>query len=230
MTDRYFDALDRFARHENSPFNPPGEETPIYPTGEMDPDDLSGLYVSGVRTSLGPFVTITAGIAVTPGEAKQLIGNVVSALRDVGINPRLPTALRSGTEFFRTVMPNLTPDGQHAKLDSEVGEFHRIYQTTDESLEEAADIIIVLMAWASTMNVDLESAVEKKMAKNRARTWKYNGDGTYSHVKPEPDPNLCAACGRPGEAGRNLYRMSTTEQGKRYHQDCWSAAVAEAKD
>ncbi len=52
---------------------------------------------------------------------------------------------------------------------------------------EAADVLIVLYGVAHMLGFDLHAEVEKKMAINRARKWKANGDGTGYHVK-DPAP------------------------------------------
>lgn len=49
---------------------------------------------------------------------------------------------------------------------------------------EAADVLIVLYGVAHMRGFDLADEVDRKMAINRAREWKANGDGTGYHVKP----------------------------------------------
>lgn len=49
--------------------------------------------------------------------------------------------------------------------------------------EECADVAIVLCRVASALGFDLADAIEKKMAKNRARTWLTPGDGTGQHIE-----------------------------------------------
>lgn len=48
---------------------------------------------------------------------------------------------------------------------------------------EAADVLIVLYGVARMRGFDLHAEVEKKMAVNRSRRWKANGDGTGYHIK-----------------------------------------------
>lgn len=50
---------------------------------------------------------------------------------------------------------------------------------------EAADVLIVLLGVAHMRGFDLWEEVSKKMAVNRARRWKANGDGTGYHIKEE---------------------------------------------
>lgn len=64
-------------------------------------------------------------------------------------------------------------------------EFHEFLNETfnnENRLEEAADIIIILYAWAKFNHYDLHTAIDKKMAKNRLRTWKIQPDGTGRHT------------------------------------------------
>lgn len=56
----------------------------------------------------------------------------------------------------------------------------------DKIPAEAADVEIVLRGLAQLHGFDLQAEVDKKMAINRARRWKANGDGTGYHVKEEP--------------------------------------------
>lgn len=51
-----------------------------------------------------------------------------------------------------------------------------------ESLEEAADIVICLAAWAERAGWNLEQAIQAKLEKNKTRTWKRQANGTYRHV------------------------------------------------
>jgi NTP pyrophosphatase (non-canonical NTP hydrolase) len=53
--------------------------------------------------------------------------------------------------------------------------------------EECADVVICLCGVCNALGLDLAEAVERKMAKNRLRTWKLNGDGTAYHM-PEAKP------------------------------------------
>lgn len=50
-----------------------------------------------------------------------------------------------------------------------------------EIVEEAADVVIILMGVAAVCGLDLMEAVDVKMAVNRLRKWKPAGDGTGHH-------------------------------------------------
>jgi NTP pyrophosphatase (non-canonical NTP hydrolase) len=52
---------------------------------------------------------------------------------------------------------------------------------TIDLVDEAADVVIVLYAFAEAMGLDLHEAVDRKMAINRSREWVLNGDGTGQH-------------------------------------------------
>lgn len=53
----------------------------------------------------------------------------------------------------------------------------------DKIPAEAADVLIVLYGIAGMRGFDLHAEVDRKMAINRARRWKANGDGTGYHIK-----------------------------------------------
>ena len=55
--------------------------------------------------------------------------------------------------------------------------------TEDKVPAEAADVAIVLYGVAHIKGFDLQAEIDRKMAINRARRWKANGDGTGYHVK-----------------------------------------------
>lgn len=55
--------------------------------------------------------------------------------------------------------------------------------SNQEIAAEAADVVITLVAFVATLGFDLAEEVERKMAKNRARKWHSNGDGTGYHIK-----------------------------------------------
>lgn len=67
------------------------------------------------------------------------------------------------------------------KVAEEHTEFQKALGSVDE-LEEAADIVIALAAWAYAAGWNLEQAVEWKLGVNRERTWVRQKDGTYRHA------------------------------------------------
>lgn len=53
--------------------------------------------------------------------------------------------------------------------------------TIGEIEAEIADVFIVLCGCAGVMKLNFQEAVDAKMAINRARRWRMNGDGTAQH-------------------------------------------------
>lgn len=58
------------------------------------------------------------------------------------------------------------------------------------ALKEIADVVIVLMGLADDLNGDLLAEVDRKMAINRARKWKMNGDGMGQHIDDDSQRRL----------------------------------------
>lgn len=48
--------------------------------------------------------------------------------------------------------------------------------------EEMADVVIVLYRLAKNLGVNLQEEVDRKMAKNRSRSWKLDHQGSGYHV------------------------------------------------
>jgi NTP pyrophosphatase (non-canonical NTP hydrolase) len=76
-----------------------------------------------------------------------------------------------------------------AKLGDEVSEVIQAVVTgraDEEVAEEMADVMMCVFDAAARMDITpamLTSAFAAKLKKNKARTWKRNDNGTYSHVK-----------------------------------------------
>jgi NTP pyrophosphatase (non-canonical NTP hydrolase) len=72
------------------------------------------------------------------------------------------------------------------RFDDEVNELEGVLSegvfTRKEISGELADCLIVLYQLAEVLGVNLLTAVEEKMAINRERKWRLNGDGTGQHV------------------------------------------------
>jgi NTP pyrophosphatase (non-canonical NTP hydrolase) len=76
--------------------------------------------------------------------------------------------------------PDASYDGVINHLREEVAEF---FTASDEdAAEEAADIVILLYCWAMYQGIDLQDQIDWKMAKNRARKWNIQSDGTGRHT------------------------------------------------
>ncbi len=80
-----------------------------------------------------------------------------------------------------------TPKQALIRALSEIDELLGSHQAADLNLvEEAADVCITLYRYIYLVD---PCAIEKKMAVNRARKWKLNGDGTGNHLKEERESN-----------------------------------------
>lgn len=53
----------------------------------------------------------------------------------------------------------------------------------EKIVEEIADVVIVLCQIAERLGLSLAEAIDRKMAINREREWRTNGDGTGQHVE-----------------------------------------------
>jgi hypothetical protein len=73
--------------------------------------------------------------------------------------------------------------GKGAKMVPVVGGHSSVNPQPDQIPAELADVVIVLYGVAGMRGIDLQAEVDKKMAINRARRWKPNGDGTGYHIK-----------------------------------------------
>lgn len=73
-----------------------------------------------------------------------------------------------------------------ARANEEMSELLRDLTADDNNphaIEEAADIVIVLMRLAGRMNRDLMAEVDRKMAVNRTRQWNVDASGHGYHVR-----------------------------------------------
>ena len=89
-------------------------------------------------------------------------------------------------EFFVEVAGKPTPERSAARANEEMAELIRGLSEGNHialEIEEAADVVIVLSHMAHVNGLDLWAEVEKKMEKNRARTWAKDGSGCAYHVK-----------------------------------------------
>jgi len=59
----------------------------------------------------------------------------------------------------------------------------KIPQDREKIANEIADVLICVYRYAYCQGVDINEAVAAKMAINRGRLWKRNGDGTGQHIK-----------------------------------------------
>lgn len=58
-------------------------------------------------------------------------------------------------------------------------------QPPEVLIEEAADVVIVLMRFAEVVGEDLMKEIDRKMTVNRGREWKKDGTGHGYHIRKE---------------------------------------------
>lgn len=94
--------------------------------------------------------------------------------------------LNEATAWARQTFGDVSPIRAAVRANEEMAELLKAacadWRERDKIMEEAADVVIVLCHLAGALDADLGAAIEKKMAKNRARTWRLDGDGTGYHV------------------------------------------------
>src|SRR5690606_8854469 len=82
--------------------------------------------------------------------------------------------------------------GRYAVIERTIGEMREfaalsadgsLEPTPAEIADEAADVVIMLYQVCQLYGVDLATAVEMKMEKNRRRKWKVNGLGVGQHIR-----------------------------------------------
>ncbi len=86
---------------------------------------------------------------------------------------------REVSRWVALTFPAATLESQIRKLRAEVVELEK----DPSSVDELADIGVVLLALTSRMGEDFDSLVRQKMEINRTRQWALQDDGTYQHVK-----------------------------------------------
>lgn len=91
------------------------------------------------------------------------------------------SAIENAAAWARETFPDAGMIHHRVKVMEEYGEWLGATGSI-ASLEEAADIVITLAAWAERAGWNLEQAIEWKLEKNRLRTWVRQKDGTYRHA------------------------------------------------
>lgn len=87
-----------------------------------------------------------------------------------------------------------------ARANEEMAELLRVLSVDDhhaKAAEEIADVVIVLSRLASSLSVDIQEEIDKKMAINRQREWKLDKTGHGYHVRDKA-PNQSM----PDEVGK----------------------------
>lgn len=78
-----------------------------------------------------------------------------------------------------TVNPGRTPISTISKLLEEIGELLGSERMDDEL--ELADIFILALDLGTLQDIDIESAIRKKLEINKSRTWKIADNGAMRH-------------------------------------------------
>ncbi len=94
------------------------------------------------------------------------------------LRPRIETQ-ESINAWQRRHFPDATEEGITKHLSEEFQEF--IDATPPERRVAAADLVILLYAWAGHQGIDLHAEIDAKMKINRAREWTIQEDGTGRH-------------------------------------------------
>lgn len=108
-------------------------------------------------------------------------------------------------EWANKAFPDRTPQSMFLKMYHEMSEM--IDETDKPEVEgEIADVLIMILDFARQQGVNPSVAIQAKMRINRARTWKQNPLGDYSHVKDAPcvPEELRSGSGDAPERGQAL--------------------------
>lgn len=107
---------------------------------------------------------------------------------DPAFMPPLPTWSEAINDWQRTTFGPATPERAWGRFSEEFEEMVEAEcepaEHPEKIAEEAADVVITLVGWlnARCPGQDLATAIERKMAINRARQWDVR-DGVGYHVK-----------------------------------------------
>ncbi len=143
------------------------------------------------------FATESGGVGVGfyAGEQKIPLALVpphwlggVTILPDFGI--KFEHVFEDHAQFAAKAFPLSTPESSlvHLKCEADevLAELNFDYSTRERLLIEYADMMLCIISSATGRGItssELVEAMHKKVQINKGRKWKYNGDGTYSHIK-----------------------------------------------
>jgi len=85
--------------------------------------------------------------------------------------------------FGETTTPERAFERTSQEWDELLLTLHEPGAAASDIAEECADVAIVLCRVVSALGLDLADAIEKKMAKNRARKWPAPGEGPSQHIE-----------------------------------------------
>jgi NTP pyrophosphatase (non-canonical NTP hydrolase) len=105
------------------------------------------------------------------------------------VDSAICAARESQQTIYQWVVETFGPGGSNlrcaARANEEMAELLACLSADEfhpKAAEECADIVIVLYRLAERLGVDLHAEVDRKMATNRARTWRLDGHGQGYHV------------------------------------------------
>lgn len=88
--------------------------------------------------------------------------------------------------WSRETFPTATPYSSLQKAKKEIGEIEKDLENNEVNTVEYVDAIMCILDSAGRSGitmVDIIKTYSEKLEINLKRTWKDNGDGTYSHIK-----------------------------------------------
>ena len=77
------------------------------------------------------------------------------------------------------LFPDRTDGSMYLKLYAETAEVI----ASDGEPDEVADIFILWLDYAKRKGIDIEAAINKKLAILEERSWRKDANGVYSHIK-----------------------------------------------
>lgn len=83
------------------------------------------------------------------------------------------------------VFPHRTDSAMFLKMYGEIAELIDAGSDHDACADEVADILILVLDYALRKGVNASSAVQRKLAVNRARNWQITSTGVMQHVNAE---------------------------------------------
>jgi NTP pyrophosphatase (non-canonical NTP hydrolase) len=83
-------------------------------------------------------------------------------------------------KWQRDTFPNATATGILIRIEEEWQELQNA-ETTEDRIEEAVDLIIVLAAYIAKLGLEAQYHIDQKMRINRQRQWNIQPDGTGRH-------------------------------------------------
>ncbi len=119
--------------------------------------------------------------------------------------PDLPAIQQRAHDWANKNLPNRTEGSSWMKLFEEIGE---VIKEPSDALEWA-DVQIILLDLASMYRIDLNSAIDTKMAILQGRKWRQSEAGVYSHEPNSAETAVAlakSASEKIADSGETSYR------------------------